>query len=152
VNYRIETDSLGEVNVPADAYYGAQTARCLANFPIGRDTFPAAFIHALGQVKLACAQAHRELGTLDPALAGWIERAAQEVIDGTLDAHFPLVVWQTGSGTHTNMNANEVIANRANELAGAPGGRRNPSTPTTTSTWDSRATTSSRPRCMWRSS
>jgi fumarate hydratase class II len=117
---RIETDSLGEVSVPAKAYYGATTARSLANFPIGRDRFPRSFIRSMGYVKAACAEAHAELGTLESRLAKAIVRASGEVIDGKLDDQFPLVVWQTGSATHTNMNANEVIANRANEYLGKP--------------------------------
>jgi fumarate hydratase class II len=123
---RIETDSLGEVRVPADAYYGAQTARSLENFPIGHDTFPRPFLRALGRVKAACAEANSGLGALDSGLAALIVRAAREVAGGSLDEQFPLVVWQTGSATHTNMNANEVIANRANEVAGSPLGGYSP--------------------------
>jgi fumarate hydratase class II len=126
LNYRIERDSLGEVRVPAGAYYGATTARSLANFPIGRDRFPRTFIRSLGHVKVACAETHGALGTLESDLTDLIIRASKEVIDGVLDAQFPLVVWQTGSGTHTNMNANEVIANRANELTGKPLGTYSP--------------------------
>ncbi len=126
MTYRTETDSLGEVQVPAEAYYGAQTARALRNFPIGRQRFPRAFLRALGLVKLAAVEAHRDLGTLESMLCDLIARAAHEVVDGQLDDHFPLVVWQTGSGTQTNMNANEVIAGRANELAGRPRGGKSP--------------------------
>jgi fumarate hydratase class II len=120
MKYRVEKDSLGEVRVPAKAYYGATTARSLANFPIGGDRFPRAFLRSLGQVKAACAETSAALGALGRDRADLIVRAAREVADGALDAQFPLVIWQTGSGTHTNMNANEVIANRANEYAGAP--------------------------------
>jgi fumarate hydratase class II len=126
MDYRIERDGLGEVRVPAKAYYGATTARCLANFPIGHDKFPRAFIRSLGQIKAACAETHAELGTLETGLANLIVRASKEVEEGVLDAQFPLVVWQTGSGTHTHMNANEVIANRANEFSGKPLGSYSP--------------------------
>ena len=126
VGTRIERDSLGEVEVPADRYYGAQTARSLQNFPIGSERMPLSVIHALALVKKAAALANRDLGQLDPQRAELICRAADEVIAGKLDDHFPLVVWQTGSGTHTNMNVNEVIANRANELAGSPLGSKQP--------------------------
>jgi fumarate hydratase class II len=113
---RSETDSFGPIDVPADRYWGAQTERSLQNFKIGQDRMPMPIVHALGIVKLASAQTNRELGLLDARRAGAITRAAREVIEGKLDDHFPLVVWQTGSGTQTNMNLNEVIANRANEL------------------------------------
>jgi fumarate hydratase class II len=126
MEYRVEKDSLGKIRVPTKAYYGAATARSLANFPIGNDKFPRSFLRSLGQVKAACAKTHAALGTLDRNLADLIVRASQEIIDGLLDAEFPLVVWQTGSGTHTNMNANEVIANRANEYAGMPLGSYSP--------------------------
>ena len=112
---RVETDSFGPIDVPADRYWGAQTERSRQNFRIGQDRMPIGIIHALGIVKLAAAQTNRELGLLDQRRARAIIRAAQEVIDGKLDDHFPLVVWQTGSGTQTNMNLNEVIANRASE-------------------------------------
>jgi fumarate hydratase class II len=118
MNYRIETDTMGEVKVPADKYYGAQTARSLMNFKIGGEKFPRPMIRALGIVKKASAMANKELGILPPEKADLIIKAADEVIEGKLDEHFPLVVWQTGSGTQTNMNANEVIANRAIEMAG----------------------------------
>ena len=114
---RSETDSFGPIDVPADRYWGAQTERSRQNFRIGQDRMPIAIVHALGIVKLAAAQTNRELGLLDARRAGAIIRAAREVIEGKLDDHFPLVVWQTGSGTQTNMNLNEVIANRANEIA-----------------------------------
>jgi fumarate hydratase, class II len=123
---RSETDSFGPIDVPADRYWGAQTERSRQNFRIGQDRMPIAIIHALGIVKLAAAQTNRELGLLDQRRARAIIRAAQEVIDGKLDDHFPLVVWQTGSGTQTNMNLNEVIANRANELLGGKLGAKSP--------------------------
>ncbi len=123
---RVETDTFGPIEVPAEGYWGAQTQRSLQNFKIGTETKPAALVRALGIVKQAAARVNREQGTLDARLADAIERAAQEVIDGTLADHFPLVVWQTGSGTQSNMNANEVIANRANELLGAPRGAKEP--------------------------
>ena len=114
---RTETDSFGPIDVPADRYWGAQTERSRQNFKIGQDRMPIAIVHALGIVKLAAAETNRELGLLDARRAGAIIRAAREVIEGKLDDHFPLVVWQTGSGTQSNMNLNEVIANRANETA-----------------------------------
>jgi fumarate hydratase class II len=123
---RIETDSMGEVEVPADCYWGAQTARSLANFRIGTETMPREMIRALGLLKKAAALANAEIGALDGDLAELIGRAADDVIDGRLDDQFPLVVWQTGSGTQTNMNANEVIANRAIELAGGRLGSKDP--------------------------
>jgi fumarate hydratase class II len=123
---RTETDTMGSIEVPADRYWGAQTQRSLQNFRIGGHRFPPAVIHALGVVKKAAALVNLELGKLDKDRAGAITRAADEVISGKLDDHFPLVVWQTGSGTQTNMNANEVIANRANELAGSPLGTPGP--------------------------
>ena len=126
MNDRTETDSMGEIEVPADRYYGAQTARSLQNFRIGGDRFPREVIRALGILKKAAARANAELGALPGETAELIVRAADEVIDGKLDDHFPLVVWQTGSGTQTNMNANEVIANRAIELAGGVVGSKDP--------------------------
>jgi fumarate hydratase class II len=123
---RIETDSFGPIEVRADRYWGAQTERSLQNFRIGGDRMPLPIIHALGIVKLAAAQTNRALGFIDQRRAGAIMRAAREVIDGKLDDHFPLVVWQTGSGTQTNMNLNEVIANRANELLGGELGAKQP--------------------------
>src|SRR5437763_2235365 len=123
---RSETDSFGPIDVPADRYWGAQTARSRQNFRIGQDRMPIAIVHALGTVKLASALTNRELGLLDQRRAAAIARAAREVIDGKLDDHFPLVVWQTGSGTQTNMNLNEVIANRANELLGGKLGAKQP--------------------------
>lgn len=109
---------MGDIEVPADRYWGAQTQRSVQNFRIGGHRFAPSVIHALGVVKKAAARVNRDLGKLDEQRADIIARAADEVISGKLDDHFPLVVWQTGSGTQTNMNANEVIANRANELAG----------------------------------
>jgi fumarate hydratase class II len=123
---RTETDSFGPIEVAADRYWGAQTERSLANFRIGEERMPLALIHALGIVKRAAAEVNRDLGSLDARRVRAIVRAAQEVIDGKLDAHFPLVVWQTGSGTQTNMNVNEVIANRANELLGGKRGAKRP--------------------------
>jgi fumarate hydratase class II len=117
---------MGEMQVPSDRYYGAQTARSLQNFKIGGDRFPRELIRALGIAKLAAARANVALGVLAQEKAALIERAAQEVIDGRLDEHFPLVVWQTGSGTQSNMNANEVISNRAIELAGGEMGSKKP--------------------------
>ncbi len=124
--YRLENDTLGTVEVPADRYWGAQTQRSLENFRIGSERMPAPLIRAFGLQKKAAALANRSLGLLAPHLAEAIVAAAGEVVDGSLAAHFPLVVWQTGSGTQTNMNANEVIANRANEMLGAPLGRKAP--------------------------
>ena len=118
MEYRIESDTMGEIKVPADRYYGAQTARSLMNFKIGGDRFPREMIRAFGILKKAAALTNQELGMLPDEKANLIVQAANEVIEGKLDDHFPLVVWQTGSGTQTNMNSNEVIANRATELAG----------------------------------
>jgi len=126
VNYRIETDSMGAIEVPANSYYGAQTARSMQNFCIGGDRFPRELIRALGILKQAAARVNAELGVLPGDKADLIVRAADEVIDGRHDDDFPLVVWQTGSGTQTNMNANEVIANRAIELAGGEIGSKRP--------------------------
>src|SRR6188472_226949 len=123
---RSETDSFGPIDVPADRYWGAQTERSRQNFRIGHDRMPMGIVHALGIVKLAAAQTNRELGLIDARRAGAITRAAHEVIDGKLDDHFPLVVWQTGSGTQSNMNLNEVIANRANEMLGGELGAKKP--------------------------
>ncbi|MFG3595421.1 class II fumarate hydratase [Bradyrhizobium sp. RDI18] len=123
---RSETDSFGPIDVPADRYWGAQTERSRQNFKIGQDRMPIAIVHALGIVKLAAAQTNRELGLLDARRASAIIRAAREVIEGKLDDHFPLVVWQTGSGTQTNMNLNEVIANRANQMLGGELGAKKP--------------------------
>src|SRR5216110_3386674 len=123
---RSETDSFGPIDVPADRYWGAQTERSRQNFRIGQDRMPIALVHALGIVKLAAAQTNRELGLLDVRRTTAITRAAHEVIEGKLDDHFPLVVWQTGSGTQSNMNLNEVIANRANQMLGGELGAKQP--------------------------
>jgi fumarate hydratase class II len=124
---RQECDAFGPVEIPADRYYGAQTQRALEVFGgPGQEVFPPALVRAAGLQKLAAARANFALGTLSPELIGAIEQAAREVWDGRFDDHFPLPVWQTGSGTQTNMNANEVIANRANELLGQPLGTRSP--------------------------
>ena len=117
---------MGELQVPEDCYFGAQTARSLINFDIGTDTMPLAVISAFGILKQAAAEANVSLGQIDPERGGLIQDAAQEVVDGKLNDHFPLSVWQTGSGTQTNMNANEVIANRAIELAGGELGSKDP--------------------------
>ena len=114
--YRVESDSMGKMKVPSDAYYGAQTARAVENFPVSDRTLPREFIRAMGLVKLAAAQTNAELGFLKKSTARAIAKAAQEVIDGKLDDHFVVDVFQTGSGTSTNMNTNEVIANRAAEI------------------------------------
>ena len=121
---RIERDSMGEMQVPINAYYGASTQRAVLNFPISDLRFPREFIRALGQIKQAAAYANESLETVDPQIAQAINAAAQEVIDGQLDDHFVLDIFQTGSGTSTNMNANEVIANRASELLGGSRGSR----------------------------
>ncbi|WP_456782061.1 MULTISPECIES: class II fumarate hydratase [unclassified Bradyrhizobium] len=123
---RSETDSFGPIDVPADRYWGAQTERSRQNFKIGHDRMPIAIVHALGIVKLAAAETNRELGQLDARRTGAIIRAAKEVIEGKLDDNFPLVVWQTGSGTQSNMNVNEVIANRANQMLGGELGAKKP--------------------------
>jgi fumarate hydratase class II len=122
--FRVERDSIGEVRVPADAYWGAQTQRAVQNFPISGQTFGRRFVRALGVVKKAAAQANRDLGLVDEETAGAIVAAADEVIDGEHDDQFPVDVFQTGSGTSTNMNANEVVANRASELLGEEVGSR----------------------------
>ena len=123
---RTEADTMGEMKVPADRYYGCQTARSLINFDIGEDTMPLAVIRAFGILKQAAARTNLALGQLEPEVADLIIAAAQEVIDGKLNDHFPLRVWQTGSGTQSNMNANEVIANRAIEMAGGTLGSKSP--------------------------
>ena len=123
---RIETDSMGEVEVPAGKYWGAQTQRSFENFKIGTERMPLPLVRALGIQKKAAAQANRELGILDAKLAEAIIQASEEVMSGALDDHFPLVVWQTGSGTQTNMNINEVVANRAIEDLGGENGSKKP--------------------------
>ncbi len=123
---RIETDSFGPLEVPADKYWGAQTQRSIQNFPIGSERQPIAIVRALGVIKQACARVNIAQGDIEPDLGKTIAAAAQEVIDGRLDDNFPLVVWQTGSGTQTNMNANEVIGNRAIEMLGGVLGSKKP--------------------------
>src|SRR6266540_249852 len=123
---RTETDSMGPIEVPADRYYGAQTARSLIHFNIGHDVIPRELIRARGILKKAAALVNRDLGKLPEKKCHLIVQAADEVIDGKLDDHFPLRVWQTGSGTQTNMNANEVISNRAIEIAGGQLGSKKP--------------------------
>jgi fumarate hydratase class II len=125
-NTRIEKDSLGDIAVPADRYWGAQTERARQNFKIGQEAMPAEVTGALAVVKLACARVNARRGALAGKLARAIEQAAQEIVDGKMDLEFPLPVWQTGSGTQSNMNVNEVIANRANELLGAKRGAKSP--------------------------
>lgn len=126
MEYRQESDSMGTVEVPNDRYYGAQTQRSLNNFKIGVERFPRPFIRAYGLLKKAAATVNERLGNLDSTLATAIRQAADEVIEGRWDDHFPLVVWQTGSGTQTNMNFNEVIANRAIEILGGKLGSKSP--------------------------
>jgi fumarate hydratase class II len=123
---RIESDSMGKIEVPSDRYYGAQTARSLIHFDIGRETMPPELIHAFGILKKAAALVNKDLGKLSPEKTRLIVQAADEVIAGKLDEHFPLHIWQTGSGTQTNMNANEVISNRAIEIAGGVLGSKKP--------------------------
>jgi len=125
-SHRTETDSMGEVKVPAAAYWGAQTQRAVDNFSVSPLRIPVSLIRALGQVKRASASVNGALGLLEPAIAQSVEKAAAEVAEGKWDSHFPIDVFQTGSGTSWNMNANEVIANRANELLGAPLGSKKP--------------------------
>ena len=123
---RTETDSLGAIEVPATAYWGAQTQRSKENFAIGSQPMPLAVVHALAQIKKAAARVNARLGELPENIAKLIEQAADEIINGSLNEHFPLVVWQTGSGTQSNMNVNEVIAGRANEIAGQGRGGKSP--------------------------
>lgn len=123
---RLERDSMGDIEVPAESYYGAQTARSLHYFPIGEEVVPRSVIRALGLIKKASAQVNRKLGKLAHDKAKWIDQAADEVIEGKLDEHFPLRIWQTGSGTQTNMNINEVISNRGIEFAGGKLGSKDP--------------------------
>ncbi len=125
-NVRVESDTMGSIEVPANHYWGAQTERSLHHFAISRETMPPAVITAFGVLKLASAQVNEALGKLDAEKAALIERAASEVIDGQLANEFPLRIWQTGSGTQTNMNVNEVISNRAIELAGGVMGSKTP--------------------------
>ena len=123
---RVESDSMGTIEVPADRYFGAQTQRSLIHFSIGNDKMPPSVIRAIGILKEAAALTNEDLGKLDPSIASLIVQAAREVKDGALNDHFPLRIWQTGSGTQTNMNANEVISNRAIELAGGTMGSKVP--------------------------
>ena len=123
---RVESDTMGTINVPTDKYYGAQTARSLANFDIGGEKMPTEIIPAFGILKKAAALANHKLGLLDETTRDLIVAAADEVIAGKLAEHFPLVVWQTGSGTQSNMNVNEVISNRAIEMAGGTMGSKKP--------------------------
>ena len=123
---RTETDSFGPLEVPANKYYGAQTARSLINFPIGIETMPPALIRALGIIKRSAALTNKSLKNLDAKRANAIARAAKEVAEGKFDDNFPLSVWQTGSGTQSNMNANEVISNRAIEILGGKIGSKDP--------------------------
>ena len=126
MEFRVETDTMGEMKVPTDKYYGCQTARSIENFKIGTETMPREMIRALGILKKAAALTNRDQNLLDAPLCDAICEAADEVIEGKLDDHFPLVVWQTGSGTQTNMNSNEVIANRAIEILGGELGSKKP--------------------------
>src|SRR5215468_10685246 len=123
---RIESDSMGKIEVPSNVYWGAQTQRSLLHFNIGRDTMPPELIRAFGVLKKACALVNQDLGKLDAEKTKLIVQAADEVISGKLDAQFPLRIWQTGSGTQTNMNVNEVISNRAIEIAGGKMGSKKP--------------------------
>ena len=123
---RTETDSFGPLEVPSEKYWGAQTQRSIINFPIGWEKQPVAIIRALGVIKQACAEANKSAGNLDEKIADAIIKAAAEVVEGQFDDNFPLVVWQTGSGTQSNMNANEVIANRAIEILGGTIGSKDP--------------------------
>ncbi|PIR00596.1 MAG: fumarate hydratase, class II [Nitrospinae bacterium CG11_big_fil_rev_8_21_14_0_20_45_15] len=126
MDYRIESDSMGEIKVPADRYYGAQTARSLIHFDIGIETMPREIIKAMGQLKKASASVNTALGLLPKEVNDLIAKAADEVIEGKLDDHFPLRIWQTGSGTQSNMNSNEVIANRGIEISGGKMGSKTP--------------------------
>jgi len=123
---RIERDSIGELEVPSDKYYGAQTQRSLENFKIGGEVFQREFIRAYGLIKRAAASVNHRFGNINDKILNAIHKASDEVISGTLDEHFPLVIWQTGSGTQTNMNFNEVIANRAIEILGGELGSKDP--------------------------
>src|SRR5229473_1582261 len=123
---RVESDSMGQIEVPADHYWGAQTERSLIHFAIGHDIMPRSLIRAIGILKKAAALVNRDLHKLSEDKAKLIVQAADEVISGKLDEHFPLRIWQTGSGTQTNMNANEVISNRAIEIAGGKMGSKSP--------------------------
>src|SRR3954453_2403525 len=124
--FRTEKDSMGEMQIPADAYYGAQTARAVENFPISDLRFSRRFISAMGLIKWAAAEINHKLGLFDERRKSLIQQAAQEVIDGKLDSQFVVDIFQTGSGTSTNMNTNEVIASRANEIATSKRGGKEP--------------------------
>ena len=126
---RTESDSMGTIEVPADRYYGAQTMRSRVNFAIGEERMPREVVRAFGVLKKAAAMTNCALGNLEEDLKDLIVRAADEVIEGALDDHFPLVVWQTGSGTQSNMNVNEVIANRAIEILGRRDRQQDPGSP-----------------------
>ena len=126
MSFRIEKDTLGEIKVPSSKYWGAQTQRSIENFKIGSQTFPLDFIKAYALIKLVSAEINNKLGILDKSISSLIIEASQEVIDGKLDDNFPLVVWQTGSGTQTNMNINEVVSNRAIEISGGIIGSKHP--------------------------
>ncbi len=126
MEFRVEKDTMGEMNVPADRYYGCQTARSIENFKIGDERMPRELIRGLGILKKAAALTNHDLGLLDKSICDAIGQAADEVIEGKLDDHFPLVIWQTGSGTQTNMNSNEVISNRAIEMLGGELGSKDP--------------------------
>lgn len=131
-NTRTETDSFGPLEVPSDKYWGAQTQRSIQNFPIGWEKQPIAIVRALGVIKRACAEVNLSTGSIDRTIGEAIVRAATEVIEGKFDDNFPLVVWQTGSGTQSNMNANEVISNRAIEMLGGVMGSKKPVHPNRT--------------------
>src|ERR1700744_1080955 len=124
--HRLESDTMGKIPVPNDRYYGAQTARSLIHFDIGHDKIPLEVIHCFAVLKKACALVNKDLGKLKPEVCDLIVKAADEVSAGKLDDHFPLRVWQTGSGTQSNMNINEVISNRAIEIAGGEQGSKKP--------------------------
>ena len=126
IDKREETDAFGKISVANDRYWGAQTQRSLKNFKIGGEKMPTPLIRALGVVKLAASSVNKDMGILPPKIANAIGKAANEIIKGKLDDHFPLVVWQTGSGTQSNMNANEVISNRAIEILGGKIGSKTP--------------------------
>ena len=126
MSFRTEKDTMGEIEVPSDRYWGAQTQRSIMNFPIGWEKQPVAIVRALGVIKKACAQANTKAGAMDAGIGEAVIQAAGEVIEGKFDDNFPLVVWQTGSGTQSNMNANEVIANRAIEILGGVIGSKDP--------------------------
>ena len=147
---RTETDSFGPLEVPSDRYWGAQTQRSLMNFPIGWEKQPVAIVRALGVIKQACAEANKASGKLDAKLADAMIEAASEVVAGKLDDHFPLVVWQTGSGTQSNMNANEVVSNRAIEILGGEMGSKDPVHPNDHCNMGQSSNTPSPQRCISR--